>query len=501
MTIPSTLPHRLLAASLALLAPVPSSAAPLDAAGRAALLSEVATLGPQMDRAALDIWRFAELGFAEKRSSALLQAQLRAAGFTVEAGVAGMPTAFVARYKSGSGPVIGVLAEFDALPGLSQAAEPVRKPVPGQQAGHACGHNLLGAASVAAAIAVRRWMAANNVAGEIRVYGAPAEEGGSGKVFLVRAGLMQDVGAMLHWHPADRNSASQGRTLANISGKFRFTGIASHASIAPHAGRSALDGVEAMDMMVNQLREHVPQESRIHYIISNGGSAPNVVPETAEAYYYVRHPDQKTLRGIFARVTDAAKGAALGTGTTMEFNQTGGTFDLLPNDVLGRRMYANLQQVGGVAYTPKEQAFAGGLSAGLHADGPDPGSSEPYEVGRPGMASTDVGDVSYVVPTAGVSTASWAAGTPAHSWQAVAASGASIGLKGAAVAAATLALTAADLLRSPEVLEAARAELEKRRGVGFTYTSLLGDQPPSLHYREADRSAGEATKNRSAADR
>lgn len=463
-------------------------AQPLDASSRAALLSEVAAVRPQMDRAALDIWGFAELGFAERRSSALLQAQLRAAGFTVEAGVAGMPTAFIARFRSGSGPVIGFLAEFDALPGLSQAAEPIRMAVAGQAAGHACGHNLLGAGSVAAAIATRRWMVKQGVRGEIRVYGSPAEEGGSGKVFLVRAGLMDDVDAMLHWHPADRNSASQGRTLANISGKFSFTGIASHASIAPEAGRSALDAVEAMNMMVNQLREHVPQETRIHYIITKGGDAPNIVPEKAEAYYYVRHPDQGTLRDIFARVTAAAQGAALGTGTTMSFEQTGGTFDLLPNDVLGRVMFDNLRHVGGVTYSPEESVMAARMASSVTGGSPSPADIEDYESGRPGAASTDVGDVSYVVPTAGLSAAAWVAGTAAHSWQAVAASGATIGLKGTAVAASALALSAADLLRSPDILAAAKTELRHRRGADFTYRSLLGDQPPRLDYRSAPAS-------------
>ncbi|WP_354296260.1 amidohydrolase [Sphingomonas sp. 1185] len=290
--MPATVP--MLTAVMMAAVPVSvAAAAPTSDADRRAILAEVAATAPEMERAALAIWDYAEQGFQETRSSALLQAQLRAAGFTVQAGVAGMPTAFVARFRTGDGPVIGLLAEFDALPGLAQAALPHREPIAGRDAGHACGHNLLGAATVAAAVAARRWMAANHVAGELRVYGAPAEEGGSGIVFMVRAGLVRDIDAMLHWHPGDRNFASQGRTLANISGTFRFTGIASHAAVAPERGRSALDGVEAMDLMVNQMREHVPQETRIHYVITNGGKAPNVVPETAEVYYYVRHPDRR----------------------------------------------------------------------------------------------------------------------------------------------------------------------------------------------------------------
>lgn len=469
----------------------PAFAAPLTDADRAAILANVAAGTPQMDKAALDIWKFAEVGFQETKSSALLQQQLKAAGFTVEAGVAGMPTAFIARYRSGAGPVIGILAEFDALPGLAQQAVPELAPIEGQAAGHACGHNLFGAASVAAAIAVKKWMVANQVQGELRLYGAPAEEGGSGKVYLVRAGLTKDVDSMLHWHAADRNSASQGTALANMSGKFRFTGVASHAAAAPERGRSALEGVEAMDAMVNMMRQRVPQETRIHYIITDGGKAPNVTPATAEVYYYVRHPNQKMVVEIMDRVKKAAEGAALGTGTTVKFSQVGGTFDLLPNDTLGKVMYDNLKRVGGVQYTAQDEAFAAKLSATLPAGGkaPAPTDVAPYSSGEIGYGSTDVGDVSYTTPTAGMIAAAWVPGTPAHSWQAVAADGMDIGLKGAAVAAKTLALTAADLFKAPDTIAAAKAELDKRRGPDFVYRPLLGDMAPALDYRKNGKSA------------
>ena len=473
-------------ATLALVsAALPAGAAPLDEAGRRALLANVEAVRPQMDKAALDIWKLAEVGFRETRSSALLQQQLKAAGFAVEAGVAGMPTAFIARFRNGDGPVVGILAEYDALPGLAQAAVPERSPVAGQPAGHACGHSLFGAASVAAAIALKTWMIANKVPGELRVYGSPAEEGGSGKVFLVRAGLTRDVDAMLHWHAADRNSAAQSGALANMSGKFRFRGVASHAAAAPDRGRSALDGVEAMNVMVNMMREHVPQETRIHYVITDGGKAPNVVPETAEVYYYVRHPDQRVVAEIMARVKKAAEGAALGTGTTQSFAQVGGTFDLLPNDTLGRIMDANLRHVGGVAYDERDRAFAATLSRSLPQGtiAPAPDTIGAYTAEKAGMGSTDVGDVSYTTPTAGMVAATWVPGTPAHSWQAVAASGTAIGLKGALVAAKTLALTAADLFRSPDTIAQAKAELDRRRGPNFVYRPLLGDMPPALDYR------------------
>ncbi len=481
------LPKMLIAAG-ALLLPAIAPAAGLDAAGRQAIVADVDRRAPQLSATALAIWRHAELGFQETKSSALLQAELAKAGFTVEAGVAGMPTAFVARYRQGAGPVIGLLAEYDALPGLSQAVAPARAPEPGMADGHACGHNLFGAASVTAAIAIRDWMIATHSGGEVRVYGSPAEEGGSGKVFLVRAGLMRDVDAMLHWHPGDRTSAAQPHALANISGKFRFRGVAAHAAAAPDRGRSALDGVEALDMMVNMMREHVPQDARIHYVITDGGRAPNVVPDRAEVYYYVRHPDRAVVASIMDRVKQAAAGAAMGTGTTVEFVPTGGTFDLLPNDVLGQVIQHNLETVAVPAPTPAERAFADGLRKTLPPGGaalPPGGAIEPYASGMISYASTDVGDVSYATPTAGLLAATWAEGTPPHSWQAVAASGSSLGVKGAVMAAKALALTGAQLLGEPETIARARAELVRRRGAGFVYRSLLEAPGPALDYRAA----------------
>jgi aminobenzoyl-glutamate utilization protein B len=234
----------------------------------------------QAERVALQIWDFAEVGYQETRSSALLQQQLRDAGFSVEANVAGMPTAFVATFGSGK-PVIGILAEFDALPGITQQAVPERAPAKGKDAGHACGHHLFGSASTFAAIAVKDWLAASKRPGTIRLYGTPAEEGGAGKVYMVREGLFKDVDVVLHWHASDRNDASHSTSLANKSAKFRFHGVSAHAAGAPERGRSALDGVEAMNHMVNMMREHVPQETRIHYVITQGGSAPNVIPDFA----------------------------------------------------------------------------------------------------------------------------------------------------------------------------------------------------------------------------
>jgi aminobenzoyl-glutamate utilization protein B len=436
----------------------------------------------------MKIWEYAEVGFQEHKSTAALQDQLKREGFTVQAHVAGMPTAFVASYGSGQ-PVIALLAEYDALPGLSQQGTPEKKERPGTTAAHACGHHAFGAGSVEAAVAVKDWLKAGGRSGTLRVYGCPAEEGGSGKVYLVRAGLFKDVDVALHWHAGDRNGVTTGPTKANISVKFRFRGAAAHASASPHRGRSALDGVEAMNHMVNMMREHILQDTRIHYVITKGGEAPNVVPAFAEVYYYVRHRDREVVREVFERVCQAAKGAALGTGTTAEWEIIGGVHDLLPNETLARLTHANLEQVGGVAYDEADRTFAtalgrnlpGGRSAALElAQQISPLRIDPL---ADGGGSTDVGDVSYAVPTVGVHTATWVPGTPSHSWQAAACGATAICAKGRVVAAKALALTAMDLFTQPATVAAARAEIQKRRGEAFVYAPLLGDRAPALDYR------------------
>ncbi len=434
---------------------------------------------------AMQIWQYAEVGYQEVKSSKLLQDKLREAGFTVEAGVAGIPTAFVASYGSGK-PVIGLLAEFDALPGLSQAAVTERQPIEQEGPGHACGHHLFGVASVAAAIEAKEWLARSGHSGTIRLYGTPAEEGGAGKVYMVRAGLFDDVDAVLHWHPADRNSASPTSSLANKSAKFRFYGNASHAAAAPERGRSALDAVEAMDFMANLMREHVPEKTRIHYIITKGGTAPNIVPEFAEVFYYVRHPQMSEVKNIFDHLVKIAEGAALGTGTRMEYEVIHGVYNLLPNEPLARVMYHNLQYVGGVQYNEEEKAFAEKIQATYKTEQPLSSTAEimPFKGPARPFGSTDVGDISWLVPTAGMSAATWVPGTSAHSWQAVAAGGTTIGSKGMLVAAKTLALTAVELFNSPKVLQEAKAQLEHLRGPDFHYEAMLGDRPPPLDYRK-----------------
>ena len=459
---------------------------PLVAAAQDAQIAGIEARRDHYAGVARQIWEWAEVGYQEEQSSELLKGELEAAGFSVESGVAGMPTAFMASYGSG-GPIIGILAEYDALPGISQDAVSERSPIIEGGAGHACGHHLFGAGSVAAAIAVKEWLDESGHEGTIRLYGTPAEEGGAGKVYMVRAGLFDDVDVALHWHPGSQNSARAGRSLANKSAKFRFSGYSAHAAGAPERGRSALDGVEAMNHMVNLLREHVPQETRIHYVITHGGFAPNVVPDFAEVYYYVRHPNAPTVLELFERVARAAEGAALGTGTEMEYEVIHGLYDLVPNVALGQVMDANLRKVGGVEYTEAERAFARQIQATFEGGPTRPlGSEEEIEefgVEGVGGGSTDVGDISWVVPTTGLSTATWVPGTSAHSWQAVAAGGTDIGTKGMMVAAKTLALTTIELFQSPNVIASAWEELTERRGLNFAYEALLGDRPPPLDYR------------------
>ncbi len=452
-----------------------------------ALARAIDSRAKQYQNLALKLWNWAEMGYQETRSSEALQAELKQAGFKVDAGVGDMPTAFVASFGEGQ-PVIGILAEFDALPGLSQQALTHRAPIAGAEAGHACGHHLFGTASTAAAIAVSDWLQRSGTKGTIKVYGTPAEEGGAGKVYMVRDGLFEGVDTVLHWHPGDRNAAGNYTTLANKSAKFRFYGVSSHAAAAPERGRSALDAVEAMNLMANQMREHVPSDTRIHYIITEGGKAPNVVPEFAEVFYYVRSSSAEKLAPIWDRLEAVAKGAAMGTGTRTDWEVIHGAHSILPNARLNQVMHASLKSFGGIQYSPEEQVFANEIYATFENPGRArlgqenhvmPFTDAVYET----KASSDVGDVSWVVPTTGLSTATWVAGTPAHSWQAVAAGGTSIGGKGMLLAAKALASTSVRIFKEPSIVVEALQELKKKQGPEFKYVPLLGDRAPPVDYR------------------
>jgi aminobenzoyl-glutamate utilization protein B len=434
---------------------------------------------------AKSIWGWAELGYQEEKSSALLKKTLSNEGFSIKSGVAEIPTAFVAEYGSGK-PMIGILAEFDALPGISQEVATERKPILGQAGGHACGHHLFGTASTAAAIAVKNYLNKSKKKGTVRLYGTPAEEGGSGKVYMVRAGLFDDVDIVLDWHASDRNAANPGTSMANRSAKFRFHGYSAHAAGAPEKGRSALDGVEAMNNMVNLLREHIPDGSRIHYVITRGGNAPNVVPDFAEVFYYVRDFNVDILEDIWLRVIKTAEGAALGTGTRLEYEIIHGNRPVLAKDVTQKIMYNNLTAIGGINYDRKEKKFAKEIYKTLRSPslGLESASEvQPYKFSK-GKGSTDVGDVSWMVPTTRLRMATWVPGTSAHTWQAVSAGGMSIGMKGMVNAAKVIAGTAFDLYNDPETIKNAKKELIERRGPTFNYYSLLGERKPPLDFRK-----------------
>ena len=449
------------------------------------LTSEIDLKAAVYRKVAKQIWGFAELGFLENKSAGLLQEILRGEGFSVEAGVAGMPTAFVATWGTG-GPVIGILAEFDALPGLSQDSVTNKQPIITGGGGHGCGHHLFGTASVAAAAALKNWLAQTGNSGTIKLFGTPAEEGGSAKVYMVREGLFKGVDAVLHWHPSDNNDASPETCLAIKQGIFRFRGRSAHAAAAPYAGRSALDGIESMNHMANLMREHVPQETRIHYVIKSGGLAPNVVPDFAEVEYMVRHPDARMVDEIWNRLEKCAQGAATGTETQVEVEVISGSYNLVRNETLARVMHKNLQQVGGITYTAEETAFAQEIQKTLTGKIPDLRQAQQVETFKTDgffYASTDVGDITWVVPSTGLGTATWVPGTPAHSWQAVAAGATGIGMKAMINAAKTIAMTGADIIKDPTIAARARAELDQKLGPDFKYKSMIGDRKPALDYR------------------
>jgi aminobenzoyl-glutamate utilization protein B len=432
------------------------------------------------------IWEFAEPGYKETRSAALLAQELRQAGFRVREAVADIPTAFVAEWGSGK-PVIGIMGEYDSLPGLSQETEPVQKARAPGGYGHGCGHNLLGSASALAAVAVKETLEAEKRQGTVRYYGTPAEEGGDGKVYMIRAGLFTDVDVVLHWHPGDRNIATLQSTLAVIGAKFRFHGKAAHAAAAPEKGRSALDAAMLMGHAVDMLREHVPQESRLHYVITHGGDAPNIVPPETEVFLYARHPHMQVLDDIWRRVVKCAEAGALGTETTMTMELISSDYEVLPNDALTALIDRHLREVGGVTYTADEQAFAESLRKTLSLDGALPLGSQ--QTVRPGdefmnTGSTDAGDVSWIVPTGWFTAATQVPGVSLHSWQATACSGGTIGRKGMVVAAKTLALSAMELFTDPTQVKTAKESFEKRRG-GQQYKSRLpADMKPPLNYRD-----------------
>ena len=427
------------------------------------------------------IFNYAETAYKEFKSVEQWTSFLESQGFSVERGVAGIPTAFVASFGSGS-PVIGMMAEYDAIAGMSQDTVAFKKPLVKGAAGHACGHNLLGTGSVAGAVATAKWMAATGVEGTVKLFGCPAEEGGGGKAYMMREGVFDGLDAMLDWHPDTRNTVNKTSGLANVQVLFTFSGKSSHASGAPEAGRSALDAVEAFDYMMNMMREHVPQTSRIHYVITEGGKAPNVVPDRASVKYFFRSPSRETVQDILARALKAAEGAAMGTGTTMDYELVSGNYERLPNDAMASLVMRSLEKVGGIKLDAREMAYARAVAAesGVDAALIDklaivvPPSEEGYEA----YVSSDVGNVTWAVPTGSFRYSCFVPGGVGHSWQQVSSGGTTIGTKGALGAAKVLHLSAVELITDAKLLDEVRTEFRKRRGPDFKFEPMMGNRRP-----------------------
>ncbi|MFH5800539.1 amidohydrolase [Haladaptatus sp. CMAA 1911] len=433
----------------------------------------------------MDLWNRPELGLAEHESSDRLREALRAEGFEVTTDIGGMPTAFVARYGDG-GPTVGILGEFDALPGLSQEVAAEQKPIEEGKPGHGCGHNLLGVAGVGAAIALKDAIDDGELDGSVAYYGCPAEETLVGKVFMAREGVFDDLDAALTWHPGRYNSPFMSSTLSLNSVRYEFSGESAHAAASPESGRSALDAVQLCNTGVEYMREHVPDDARIHYSIVDGGDAPNVVPANATVWYFVRAPERETVEDIQTWLDDIAESAATMTRTDVEREFLTGCHGVLPNETIGEVMSERMEGLDAIPYTDDDRAFAADLKESLSRETIDgqladlPSDvfeevdshalyTEPlpaYDAGTTRSGSTDVGDVSRIVPLGQFWGATWPVGTNAHSWQAVAANG-SFASKGMVYAAKVLAGTAAELLSDPETLRAVREEFEENGGGGY----------------------------------
>ena len=435
------------------------------------------------DKMQKDLHELAEPGFVEYKSAELIIKHLEENGFKIERGVANLPTAFIATFGKGE-PVLAVLAEYDALPGLSQDTTACFSPrVPGGY-GHGCGHNLIGTTAVSAAVAVSKWLAEGHE-GTIKLFGCPAEEGGGGKTYMVREGLFDGVDCAISYHPFSQNQILRDTRSAKIGIIFDFEGISSHAGSAPHLGRSALDGVEALNMMMNMNREHFHPSSRIHYVITDGGEAPNVVPHKAQVYYYLRHPDSKVAKDMLQRTIAAAKGAAMGTGTTVKHSFVAGSYSILCNTHLARMAQRNLEKVGGVKLTDAEKAYIEELNRNAKLPALDFSKFEkvvPFqeEITNIGGSSDDTGDVSQVVPLCRVQTS---AGIGAiHTWHFSTMSGTTIATKAMLNAAKTIYLTFIELYKRPKELQKIREEWESVQGKDYKHECLIGNEPPALEY-------------------
>lgn len=446
--------------------------------------------GEQLIDIANKIWGYAEIALNEYKSAELLVSILKENGFTVKTGLAEMPTAFRASWGKGA-PVIGFLAEYDALPGLSQKAKVEHDPVIEGGPGHGCGHNLLGAAAVGAALGLKHEMEAEGLAGTVVVYGCPAEEIMTGKIFMAKAGLFRELDAALTWHPGMTNVVFEQTLLAMNSVKFGFYGKTAHAAAAPEQGKSALGAVELMNVGVNYLREHITSDVRIHYTITNGGGEPNVVPGYAQSWYYIRAPKRESVDEVYRRVVKVAEGAALMTDTKLEVSFQSGCYHPLENCTLNALLYDCLSELKPPEWSSEEMAYAkkitetfspGQKTMQLSIFG-DIALADEYlhkdVLGLKGKskllpASTDVADVSWITPTVQIMTACQPLGTAGHTWQSVAVSGMSIGHKGMLYAARVLALAGSRLMKEKGVLKKARDEFNEKTN-GKEYVCVVPD--------------------------
>lgn len=444
-----------------------------------------------------EIWDNPEIRFQEFKASKLQADFMEEAGFDITWDIGGLNTAFVAEWTKGEGgPIIGFAGEYDALPGLSQKMQGSPDPIIEGGHGHGCGHNLLGTGCLAATVAVKQWLQETNTSGTVRYYGCPAEEGGCGKVYMARDGAFDDLSAAFNFHPSYSNHASKGSTLGVQSLKFRFFGRASHAGVSPHMGRSALDAVELMNVGVNFLREHVPDLTRIHYVISDGGGTfPNIVPDKAEVYYYVRAHMPADVRDLVRRVRLCAEGAAMMTETRLEVDVQHGTSCMLNNKVLADLQYEMMQEIGPMSFTESEMSLAAEVNGnnpvgnkqtvlrrlGMESHSnrsllPDHFSS--VDEGMVHTGSTDVGDLSWKTPLSMLQTCCWPLNAPAHSWGVVATGKSGIGHKGMMYAAKVMARSAVELFADPARLAAARAEFEAATSATQYEPLLPADKHP-----------------------
>ena len=425
------------------------------------------------------IWAYAETALRETRSAAVLADYAEQQGFKVERGVAGMPTAFVATYGAGR-PVIGIMGEYDALPGISQKASPIKEALQAGAGGHGCGHNLFGAASLGAAIAIKEQIAAGKLKGTVRFYGTPAEEAVGGKVYMARAGYFDGLDAVLAWHPSDETQADMVSSQAMVDLAVEFQGKTAHAASDPWNGRSAVDAAELFTHGMNMMREHIKPTSRIHYAIVSGGDVPNVVPAYAKVWIWLRDWKRDEVEQLLARTRKVADGAATMTETTGTVTVQAGSWDMLVNETGARLLHANLLLLGPARYTDEEQAFAKQIQKATGV--PEVGMFEgikPLDGQVAEGGSTDVADISWIAPTLHVSVATAPVDAPWHAWPVVATGGMSIGHKGMVRASKVLAATMVDLYEQPRALAAVQAEFKAKKG-DTAYKPYIPDGPPPV---------------------